>query len=161
MTYEFFNKTRSLKPFASVEEFEQFERDLISTTSTVPLKPNAAMHKATAKKGTALGVSFDSFAEFTFKTYQEKVKHAIVERNLKAAHLSYVDDTGKVRKWYPDFIVNGVYFEVKGIVRPKDECKRRQHPEVEWVYQPDIKQMAKELDTAFGKEWRDEFIERH
>ena len=88
----------------------------------------------------------------------EKVNHYFVERNHKSVFLPYTDETGKTRKYYPDFIVNGSFYEVKGRLRPKDEQKMRQHPEVTFVFQDEINEMAKVLDKDyFG--WRDEFIQ--
>lgn len=157
MTFDFWKKTRTIKPFSSVEEFEQFQSDLIKDCS-VPIRPNSPTHKATAKKGTALGVKYDSFAEYTFMKWSELIGHAVVERNQKSKFLTYIDDDCKQRKWYPDFIVNGVFYEVKGVMRPKDVCKKAQHPEVEWIFMEDTKKEAKELDEAFPN-WRSDFVQ--
>ena len=159
MNYQFWKKTGCIKPFQSVEEFEKFQEDAMNDKWT-GVKPNSPFNKAIAKKGFAYGVSYDSFAEFTFMTYEEKICHASVERNMKLKFLNYIDENGKGRKWYPDFIVNGIFYEVKGVVRPKDQQKKNQHPEVEWVFSEDCKQMAKELDDKCPG-WRDEFVPKN
>ena len=159
MTVDFWKKTLQIKPFESVEEFERFEKDLVEDLST-PIRPNSPTNKAIAKKGFAYGVQYDSFAEYTFMKYKEKIEHSIVERNCKSKFLIYIDDQCKQRKWYPDFIVNGVFYEVKGIMRPKDYQKKAQHPEVEWVFSEDCKRMAKELDEK-NAGWRNDFIQKN
>lgn len=157
MTLDYWKKTGQIKPFATVEEFETFTEELIKDSST-PIKPNSPLHKAIAKKGIANGVQYDSFAEFTFMRYEEKINHATVERNNKAKFLIYIDDQCKQRKWYPDFLVNGIFYEVKGLMRPKDHLKKSQHPEVEWIFSEDCKRMAQELDDKCPG-WRSDFIQ--
>lgn len=157
MDFNFWKKTGLIKPFNSVEEFTTYCQDIVRDPS-VSIKVNAALHKSNIKKGISKGNKFDSFAEFTFCTYMEKVNHFIVERNNKVAFLPYYDETGKVRKYYPDFIVNGTFYEVKGRIRPKDELKMRQHPEVIFVFQDEINEMAKTLDEDY-KGWRADFIQ--
>ena len=97
MTLDYWKKTGQIKPFATVEEFETFAEELIKDSST-PIKPNSPLHKAIAKKGIANGVQYDSFAEFTFMKYEEKINHATVERNNKAKFLIYIDEQCKQRK---------------------------------------------------------------
>jgi hypothetical protein len=154
---EYWKRTGSLKPFKEVADFETWAKELIEFPN-VELKRNTPTKRATAKKGMALGVKYDSFAEYTFMRYQELIKHSVVERNQLKKFLTYIDDDCKQRKWYPDFIVNGVFYEVKGIMRPKDVCKKAQHPEVEWIFMEDTKKEAKELDEAFP-DWRSEFVQ--
>ena len=88
----------------------------------------------------------------------ERVKGFFVQRNQRDIFLPYTDETGKSRKYYPDFIVNGAFYEVKGRLRPKDELKMRQHPEVTFVFQDEINEMAKILDKDYSG-WRGDFIQ--
>lgn len=157
MTLDFWKKTGQIRPFATVEEYEEYEKDLIHDVE-VQIKANSPLRRATAKKGIANGVQYDSFAEYTFMKYEEKACHSAVERNNKAKFLPYIDEECKQRKWYPDFIVNGVFYEVKGMMRAKDHLKKAQHPEVEWIFQDDCNRMAKELDEK-SPGWRDDFIQ--
>ena len=159
MDYNFWKKTGQIKPFISVEEFEKYCQDIVTDSSTTPaIKSNTPLHKSNIKKGYSKGNKYDSFAEFTFCSYMERIKGFFVERNQKSIFLPYTDETGKTRKYYPDFIVNGVFYEVKGRIRPKDEQKRRQHPEVVFVFQSEINDMAKELDKSCTG-WRNDFIQ--
>lgn len=157
MDFNFWKKTGTIKPFSSIDEFDKYCDDIIKEPD-VAVKANTAIHKSNIKKGYARGNKYDSFAEFTFCTYMEKIKLYSVERNDKIEFLLYTDEMGKTRKYYPDFIVNGAYYEVKGRLRPKDELKRRQHPEVTFVFQDEINEMAKELDDKI-ENWREDFIQ--
>ncbi|MCF0125428.1 MAG: hypothetical protein HUJ68_06695 [Clostridia bacterium] len=157
MHYQLWKTTGILKPFNTVEEFEQFEKDLFESPDPL-IKKAAPKGRSNIKRGYYHGNKYDSFAEFTFCSYMEKVMLYNVERNERQNFLLYLDENGKSRKYYPDFIVNGGYCEVKGRMRPKDELKRRQHPEVVWYFQPEINEMAKVLDEKFPG-WRDEFIQ--
>ncbi|MBR6610841.1 MAG: hypothetical protein IKK93_01190 [Campylobacter sp.] len=157
MNYNFWKKTGQIKPFNSVEEFKKYCQDIIKDP-IASIKANTPLHKSKIKKGVSKGNKFDSFAEFTFCTYMEKIKHYFVERNHKSVFLLYTDEAGKTRKYYPDFIVNGTFYEVKGRLRPKDELKMRQHPEVVFVFQDEINEMAKELDKDYHG-WREDFIQ--
>ena len=79
-------------------------------------------------------------------------------KEIKEIYFYHTDETGKSRKYYPDFIVNGAFYEVKGRLRPKDELKMRQHPEVTFVFQDEINEMAKILDKDYSG-WRGDFIQ--
>lgn len=159
MNFEYWKKTKEMKPFQSIEEFTQFEKDLIAGYGYSGIPKPAAMGRPIAKKGTASGTQYDSFAEFTFHTYMTKIEHASVERNYKEHFLYYYDEENKQRKYYPDFIVNGTYAEVKGRYSAKDARKKEQHPEVAWYFQEDIDKMAEILDEKLGRQWRNEFIQ--
>ena len=159
MDYNFWKKTGQIKPFTSIEEFNKYCQDIVSDSSSVPnIKANAALHKSNIKKGYSKGNKYDSFAEFTFCSYMERVKGFFVQRNQRDIFLPYIDEAGKSRKYYPDFIVNGVFYEVKGRIRPNDELKMRQHPEVIFVFQDEINEMAKTLDKDYPG-WRGDSIQ--
>ena len=119
---------------------------------------NVAMrpHGPQGKKGFADGERFDSRWEFAFYKYQ-KEHGAVVTRN-HTDNFPYTDENGKLRKFYPDFIVNGMYYEVKGWMRPSDRCKMDQNPNVNFVFGDDIKPMIKWLNK-FHPKWKDEYQE--
>ena len=158
MNYDFWKKTMQVKPFKSVEEFERFTDDLVANKGSRGIVQSYGASRPTAKKGLAEGTKFDSFAEYCFYEYKTRIEGAYVERNLKSTFLLYTDTDGKQRKFYPDFTVNGKYAEVKGMFRQSDACKKDQHPEVEWYFSSDIKEMAKELDDKFPG-WREKFVQ--
>lgn len=159
MNLKFWKDTVSLKPFQSVEEYEQFERDLVEDAAP-GIKLNAAVKHTNIKKGIGQdGKKYDSFAEYTFTTYMREIKHIVVTRNNKDVFFYYFDENNKQRKYYPDFFSGGQYYEVKGFFTAKDACKKAQVPNVDWYFQADINLMAFELDTKIGKSWRDGFIQ--
>lgn len=157
MTFDYWKKTGQMKPFMSVEEFDKFAEDIV-TDLVRPIRTNASKGRAIARKGFGEGAKYDSFAEYTFYMYMTKIEMATVERNEKREFLYYFDQQNKQRKYYPDFIVNGTFAEVKGILREKDQLKKQQHPEVKWYFSEDIKEMTKELDEKVPK-WRDGFTQ--
>lgn len=159
MNFEYWRKTKQIKPFTSIEELEAFESDLVKEMGDSGVQKPAAMRRPIAKKGMAFGIKYDSFSEFVFYTYMTRVKHALVERNYKEHCLLYFDSYGKQRKYYPDFVVDGALYEVKGQFREKDKLKKEQHPEVSWLFQDDIDRMAAELDEKLGRQWRSEFVQ--
>lgn len=149
-------KTHKLHPFY-VDEMEEYI-DSIDRLSDLECVVNAAMrpHGPQGKKGFADGERFDSRWEFAFYKYQ-KEHGAVVTRN-HTDNFPYTDENGKLRKFYPDFIVNGMYYEVKGWMRPSDHCKMDQNPNVNFVFGDDIKPMIKWLNK-FHPKWKDEYQE--
>ena len=146
-----------MKPFSSVEEYEKFEEDLCKLPH-LDIYANTSLKRTKVKKGVnTLSERFDSFAEYTLVTYMRTIKMYLVERNQKTQFLSYVDQNGKVCKFYPDFTINGRFAEVKGRMNEKDHCKLTQCHDVDWYFQDDINKMAAELDKV-SPEWRANFI---
>jgi hypothetical protein len=156
MTFDFWKKTGIMKPFETIEEWEEYEKDCCKLPS-IDHFVNSPMHKTKIKKGISAGDKFDSFSEFVLKTYFTKVKGYVVERNT-IQKLPYTDMNGKIRNYIPDFIVNGIFYEVKGRVNPLDLIKKQAHPEVEWVFQDEIEKMKKKLDENFP-DWRSDFFQ--
>jgi len=158
MNYEFWKKTGQIKPFKTVEEMEKYEEDLCKLPSLSSFA-NTALTKSKIKKGVnILSEKFDSFTEYAFVTYMRSVMHYVVERNMKQQFLNYVDQNGKLCKFYPDFVVNGVLSEVKGRLNAKDQCKLDQHPQVQWYFQDDVNKMMGEMDKLIPH-WRADFIQ--
>ena len=135
------------------------------------IKDNGKLHyidkaKATALtakgpqgiKGSARGADFDSYWEFAFYIWKRDIKGEYCERNIQD-HVNYIDESGKVRKFYPDFKVVGGYAEVKGIFRPSDQCKMDQHPEIKFYFGNEMKQIVKEVSQHFPK-WKQEYMEK-
>ena len=158
MTIDYWRKTNQMKPFNSVEEFEKFEDDLLKLPSLKSFS-NSPLGKSKIRKGVnLLSEKFDSFAEYTFVTYMREIKHFIVERNIKTYFLTYIDQNGKICKFYYDFKINGIPSEVKGRLTDKDRCKLEQCPDVKWYFQNEINNMGNELDRIIPN-WRTNFIQ--
>lgn len=103
------------------------------------------------------GVVFDSKWEYIFYRYNKEIKGLVVERN-KSEFFQYTDDTGKRRRFFYDFRVSGIPYEVKGILRPADACKMAQCPNVHFVFGDEINLMRKELDKKIPS-WPRDFKE--
>ena len=158
MNFDFWKQTGQIKPFNSVEEYDDYIKDCLELPSLHTFI-NSPLKKSKVKKGlTNRGEKMDSFFEYTFISYMRLVKGYIVERNTKTSFLIYTDTDGKQKKFYPDFIVNGQFAEVKGRFSDKDRCKRDQHPSVSWYFSDDIKQMRAELDKLFP-DWKEDFVQ--
>ena len=106
--------------------------DKASAIPTVKVNNLINTHGPQGQKGTLEGEKFDSKWEAAVYVYYKHIKGIFIERN-HTEWLPYTDDTGKPRRFYPDFKVAGRYLEVKGIYRPADQCKMTQHPEVEFL----------------------------
>lgn len=107
---------------------------------------NTGFHRPQGIKGTGPdGTEFDSRWEFAFYTYHKTLCGDTCVRNRNDS-IKYIDDSGKNCSFYPDFIVNGVYYEVKGRWRPKDLEKQRQCPQVVFVAADEMKKIIKELN---------------
>jgi hypothetical protein len=158
MTFDFWKNTHTIRPFQSVEEFEQYEEDCIKIPK-INIFVNTALNKSRVKKGVnSRSEHFDSFFEFTFVEYMRTLKGHNVERNAKMHSLPYIDHTGKSRKFFPDFIVDGTFYEIKGRFTETDRCKFDQHPEVKWIFAADIELMRIELDSQLP-DWKNEFVQ--
>ena len=73
-----------------------------------------------AKSGWYKNIWCDSSWELAFVIYC--LDHGKqIERNLKSWF--YTDNDGKIRKYYPDFLVNGELYEIKGPKRANDQHK--------------------------------------
>jgi len=158
MTYDLWVKTGIIKPFTSVDEFEKYTEEL-NKLPKINIFANTSLRKSKIKKGfNSRSEKFDSFFEFIFVQYMRQIKGYVVERNQKTHSLSYVDPSGKICKFYPDFIVNGQFYEVKGRFTDKDLEKQRQNPDVTFVMSDDIKKMEAELDKNI-QNWREDFTQ--
>jgi hypothetical protein len=121
------SRNYSLPGNATVEDYEEQEKFLnsIPTISYEDLtKTLMGKRHQMGKKGvSSSGDKFDSFWEFTFWMHAKYVSHMPIIRN-KTEWLTYYDDHGDARKFYPDFFFNGQYCEIKGILRRNDELKQ-------------------------------------
>ncbi len=121
------------------------------------LTTSGKLYHQQGHKGMAHGMKFDSYWEFAAYLYWAECEGKVVERNTSES-MEYIDETGKLRKFFPDFVVNGEYVEVKGWLRPKDKCKMDQCWQVQFLFGDDIKPMIAWLNQHH-KNWRDEFIQ--
>jgi len=157
MNLDFWKKTGTIKPF-TLEEWDQFTEDIVKLPKLDSFI-NTPMRKSKVKKGVNVqSEKFDSFTEFAFVQYQRLIQFAIVERNVKSLFFHYTDTNGKMCKFFPDFLVNGVPVEIKGRLSEKDRCKLEQCTNVVWYFQADVNRMMGELDAKIPN-WRSDFLQ--
>lgn len=141
------------------DEMDDFIKS-IDHQPNLDVAPNAPMkpHQQQGQKGYGPGgEKFDSWWEFAFFLFH-KNQGDNIQRN-QTEWLPYFDDTGKKRKFYPDFIVNGIFYEVKGFLRPADTCKLNQCASVQFVFGDQIKPMIEWLNKN-EKGWRNSYTPR-
>lgn len=100
------------------------------------------------KKGKYKGFWCDSSWELAYVIYNldNNIK---IERNSK--HFEYIFK-GKKCKYYPDFILEGNYIEIKGYETERDIEKIRQFPlEIKVLYGSDLKDILKYVKSKYGK----------
>jgi hypothetical protein len=135
--------------------------DLEKSLNKIPelkVKTNAAMRKSMIKRGMAFGIKFDSHWEYIFYKYMHDYKGYVVERN-KLESIPYIDTTtGKQRKFFPDFKVNGLFYEIKGRWSQTDLDKMDQCPQVKFYSVEEITMMEKELNKNLVA-WNEDFIQ--
>lgn len=139
------------------EDIENTIEDNSRLRHLEPTLSTGKMYHQQGHKGFAQGMKFDSFWEYAFYLYMTEKEGKVVERN-RTEKLHYVDENGKQHNFYPDFIVGGKYYEVKGFLRPKDKLKMDQCWEVTFVFGDEINPMIQWLNKNHPK-WKDEYMQ--
>ena len=71
-------------------------------------------------------------------------------RNHGAFHYEY---GGKIRRYYPDFIVAGVYIEVKGFDSPQFQAKLACfHNQIQVLYEKDMQPIFEYVRSTYGND---------
>lgn len=110
------------------------------------LRPNAYKKY---KSGLYHNIHCDSSWELAFVIYCED--HNIsLERNHK--FLTYTFEN-KEYKYYPDFIINGTLYEIKGYENNKAKAKHEQHPEVIYLDKYKMKKYLDYVILKYGKDY--------
>lgn len=108
------------------------------------------IHSGTSKKGWYKGYFCGSSWELAWLIYQldNNIK---VERNKKGFEYTF---DGKVRKYYPDFIVNGEYIEIKNYETAQVREKTKQFPhKLKLLYGEDLKDIFAYVEGKYGKDF--------
>lgn len=107
------------------------------------------------KSGNYRGIHCDSSYELAFLVYN--IEHNIdIERNRN--YLTYAFD-GRQFKYYPDFVIDGVFYEIKGYESDKDRAKREQHPEVVQIDKDGIQPYMDYVVEKYGKDFTNKLYE--
>lgn len=141
------------------DDYKSFERSMDNEPNfDCPQTTASGLRGPQGTKNTWDGETFDSKWEYAFYRYHKEVCGDIIKRN-HSEWFPYYDNNGKQRKFYYDFDVNSVPYEVKGIFRESDLLKQQSTAGiVVFVTGDDIKPMMKELDAKVPT-WRTDCIE--
>ena len=61
---------------------------------------------------------------------------------------------GKIHKYYPDFIIAGVYYEIKGYEMPNDKFKWKSFPhKLEILFKNDLKEVLEYVKSKYGNDF--------
>ena len=145
--FDHWKRTMKIKVFDTVEDWEIFKKDCSKLPSMeAETKPQAAMRRSKIHRGyDEYGNKLDSEYEFVVAQYFRRCKGLFVEKN-KTEWLPYYTDDGVLHKWFYDFRISSILYEVKGRVTHNDTLKMKAHPDVRWLFGEDVRTMRKELD---------------
>ncbi len=139
-----------------VEDIDNFIDSIDSLGNiSLSLYPNT-VKASSIKKGVYNGEKFDSKWEAIVYIYYKKIQNVPCERNSES-FVIYYDRQGKERKFFPDFLINGSYVEVKGRYRELDLLKKEQHPEIMFIDSTSIKPLKEAVDKAFPS-WKQDYL---
>ncbi|MDD5649043.1 MAG: hypothetical protein PHF86_01310 [Candidatus Nanoarchaeia archaeon] len=127
------------------------------------MKENTELHKKSAGKGGGLkkgsgkglkgwykGFWCDSSWELAFVIYHLELGNKI-ERNKKSFPYLF---NGKIYKYYPDFILNEEYIEIKGYESEKSKAKKIQFPhKLNTFYANEMKPILEYVISKYGKDF--------
>lgn len=100
------------------------------------------------KKGRYLGYWCDSSWELAYVIYCLD-NNIEIKRNTKAFNYNF---NNKINKYYPDFIVEGNYVEIKGYETERDKEKIKQFPlKIKVLYKKDLEHILTYVKSKYGK----------
>ena len=91
----------------------------------------------------------DSSWELAFVVYC-KEHNMSIERNKQSFEYIFNNQTFK---FYPDFIVNSKFIEIKGFYTPKNIAKHEQYPNIEFIDRKTIKPYIKYVSEKYGEKY--------
>lgn len=101
------------------------------------------------KKGWYKNFFCDSSWELAYIIYC--LDHNIkIERNVEKRKYEW---NGKTKNYIPDFVVNGKLVEVKGFKTPQWIAKQKANPDIEVLYEPDLKPILNYVIDKYGKDY--------
>jgi hypothetical protein len=101
------------------------------------------------KSGWYNGIFCDSSWELAFVIWH--MDHNIPIERCKVSRQYTWND--KVRKYYPDFVVNGITYEIKGYRSPQWEAKIAEQPDIVCLFHAEIKPYLQYTVERYGKDY--------
>lgn len=114
--------------------------------------------KKQGTKGEARGMEFDSYWEFAWYIYQVDIMGNVVTRNTTDS-FTYLNENNEKARFYPDFKMQGLFHEIKGIFRPNDLLKQDATLGLVTFWGPtEMQPIIKEVYKKFPN-WKTEYLE--
>ena len=101
------------------------------------------------KKGWYKGFFCDSSWELAFLVYHLDFDKTIA----RCTEVRTYYWEGKLRRYYPDFVVDDKIIEIKGYKTPQWEAKLAAHPDIVSLYADDIKPYLEYVISKYGKDF--------
>jgi hypothetical protein len=101
------------------------------------------------KKGWYKGIFCDSSWELAFVIYH-------MDNNIpleKCKEIRWYNWEGKLKRYYPDFVVNGKIIEIKGYTTKQWEAKLEANPDIAVLYEKDLKPYIEYAILKYGKDF--------
>lgn len=131
---------------------------LPSTKKYVPVISKNGLGKSQGTQGIFRGMECDSYWEAAWYIYQVDILGNIVTRNTKDFFV-YTNENGVKSKFYPDFKMQGMFYEIKGIFRVNDILKKDATLGIVTFVGPDeMKKIMKEV-YKHDPNWKTEYME--
>lgn len=143
-------------------------RDMQKTMETItlraqkdvytPIVSKCGLGKKQGVKGIFRGMECDSYWEAAWYIYQVDIMGNNVSRNTTNA-FEYTNENNEKARFYPDFKMNGIFHEIKGIFRPNDILKKEATLGLVTFWGPDeMKPILKEV-YRHDPNWKTEYME--
>lgn len=101
------------------------------------------------KKGWCRGFFCDSSWELAFVLYHTDHGNEIARCNKPRIY----EFDGKIKKYFPDFIVGGVTYEIKGYRTQQWDAKAKANPDVIALFEKDLKPIFTYVISQYGKDF--------
>lgn len=144
---------------ASTKEGEELRK--IKISDAMKKNPNAGGYRegsGRGKKGWFNGIYCDSSWELAF-VYYHMINNIPIIRVSKTDFREYLFE-GRIRKYFPDFIVNDTIYEIKGFQTPQSIAKSEQNPDIKVLLLDEIKPYLDFVISKYGsKFWEELYTE--
>lgn len=130
----------------------------LSIDKYVPVVSKCGLGKKQGVKGIFRGMECDSYWEAAWYIYHVDIIGNLVSRNTTDS-FEYTDENGNKARFYPDFKMNGMFHEVKGIYRTNDILKKDATLGLVTFWGPDEMKPILKAVYAHDPNWKNEYME--
>ena len=145
-----FKGRASTSPGKSLDPIkEQNRRDAISRAAKSRGLGGYVKGSGRGKKGWCRGFFCDSSWELAFVLYHTDHSNDIKRCTTPRTY----EFNGTVKRYFPDFVVNGVTYEIKGYRTAQWEAKQVANPDVVPLFEMDLKPILAYVVDKYGKNY--------